>query len=100
MITDLLQISELFDKSISGEINAEDVEQNEVIKTMIEQVEAYKNNLAPSRTTTLWFKYMEMVEILCTFIKAKRTGSYHLYLQAVNDMLPYFAALGHSLYAK
>ena len=46
---DLLQISELFDKSISGEINAEDVEQSEVIKTMIEQVEAYKNNLASSR---------------------------------------------------
>ena len=50
---DLLQISELFDKSISGEINAEDVEQSEVIKTMIGQVKAYKNNLASSRTATL-----------------------------------------------
>ena len=54
---DLLQISKLFEKSISGEINAEDVEQSEVIKTMIEQVEAYKNILASSRTATLWFKY-------------------------------------------
>eukprot|EP00794_Sanderia_malayensis_P020950 gene20950-23000_t len=97
---DLQQISELFDKSISGEISSEDLEQSEVIKTMVERLEAYRKNLASSRTATLWFKYIEMVEIPCKFIKAERTGNYHLHWQAVKDMLPYFAASGHSLYAK
>ena len=43
---------------------------------------------------------MEIAEILCKFIKAEQTGNYQLHLQAVNDMLPYFAASGHSPYAK
>ena len=41
-----------------------------------------------------------MVEILCKFIRAERTGNFHLHLQAVKDMLPFFASSGHSLYAK
>ena len=41
-----------------------------------------------------------MVEILCKFIRAERTGNLHLHLQAVKDMLPFFASSGHSLYAK
>ena len=43
---------------------------------------------------------MEMVQILRTFIKEERTGDWELPLQAVLDMLPFFAAAGHSLYAK
>jgi len=33
-----------------------------------------------------------MVDILRTFIRAERTGNWKLHLQAVHDMLPYFAA--------
>ncbi len=41
-----------------------------------------------------------MIRILRMFIKAGRTGDWMLHLQAVQDMLPYFAAAGHNLYAK
>jgi len=44
------------------------------------------------RTAVPWIQYMHMVDILRTFIRAERTGNWKLHLQAVHDMLPYFAA--------
>lgn len=52
------------------------------------------------RTAVLWIQYMHTVDILRTFIRAERTGNWKLHLQAVHDMLPYFAAAGHNPYAK
>ncbi len=43
---DVQQISELFDKSISGEESCKYLEQTEVIKAMVERVEADRKNLA------------------------------------------------------
>ena len=43
---------------------------------------------------------MDMVQILCRFIKAERTGNWNLHLSTVQEMLPYFAASGHNLYTK
>ena len=43
---------------------------------------------------------MDMIELMCTFIKAERIGNFLLHLSAIFDMLPYFAASGHYLYAK
>ncbi len=53
-----------------------------------------------TRTARLWLQYMDMIDILRMFLKAERTGNWELHLQAVHDMLPYFAASGHTLYAK
>ena len=41
-----------------------------------------------------------MVELLQHFIRAERTGNWDLHLQAVFNMLPYFAAASHNLYVK
>jgi len=41
-----------------------------------------------------------MVALLCQFIEAERTGNWELYLQSLRDMLPFYAAAGHNLYAK
>ena len=41
-----------------------------------------------------------MVQILCKFIKAERTGNWSLHLSALQEMLPYLAASGHNLYTK
>ena len=43
---------------------------------------------------------MDMVQILCKFIKAERTGQWELHLQVVHDILPYLAAAGHNAYTK
>ena len=44
--------------------------------------------------------YIEMISIVCKFIKAQRTGNWLLYLVAVSEMLPFFASSGYYLYAK
>ena len=41
-----------------------------------------------------------MISIVCKSIKAQRIGNWLLHLEAVTDMLPYFAASGHYLYLK
>ena len=53
-----------------------------------------------SQTSQLWFMYIEMVYLMCTFIKAERTGNFLLHQKSIYQMLPYFAASGHYLYAK
>jgi hypothetical protein len=45
-------------------------------------------------------QYSYMVAILRRFIKAERTGDWALHLQTLSEMLAYFAASGHNLYAK
>ena len=44
--------------------------------------------------------YIEMINIVCMVIKAQRTGNWLLHLEAVSEMLPFFASSGHYLYTK
>ena len=44
--------------------------------------------------------YLDMVDIAKVFIWAERTGNLKMHLQAVENMLPFFAAAGHNNYAK
>ena len=53
-----------------------------------------------TRTAMHWLQYLYLVSILQMFIKAERMANWKLHLQTVQDMLPYFAPSGHSLYAK
>lgn len=48
----------------------------------------------------MWLQYMDMVDILRKYIRAKRTGNWELHLQTVSEMLPYLAASGHNNYTK
>ncbi|XP_062523628.1 uncharacterized protein LOC134198281 [Corticium candelabrum] len=41
-----------------------------------------------------------MVDILCKYIRAERTGNWELHLQTVSEMLSYLAACGHNHYTK
>ena len=59
-----------------------------------------KNEKQCSRTSTLWFQYMRMVDILKLFIQAEGTGDWDFHLVARHAMLPYFAAAAHNLYTK
>ena len=43
---------------------------------------------------------MRMVDILRMFIRADHKGNWMLHVQALYEMLPYFAATGHNLYMK
>lgn len=83
-----------------GKITVEEVCSAEVVQRISGKLKHVHNSLKNQRTAVLWTAYMEMVDILRRFIKAERTGNWSLHPQSVYDMLPYFAAAGHRLYAK
>ena len=82
---DLKLISELYEKSISGELTVQELEKTDIVQNLVNKVMNYEVN---SRTSKLWLQYMEMINILCRFIKAERTGDYQLHQQSLREMLP------------
>ena len=72
----------------------------EILNRISAKINEVKGTLSTLRTGKLWLQYMDMVEILCRFIKAERTGNFSLHLSVVQEMLPYFAASGHNSYTK
>jgi len=53
-----------------------------------------------SRTSQLWLRYIEYVDIIKLFLIAERTSDWILHLNACQAMLNLFAAAGHNNYAK
>ncbi len=54
------------------------------------------DSLKSSRTASLWFQFMKMIDILRQYIRAEHTGNWALHLNAISKMLPYLAASGHN----
>ena len=62
-------------------------------------IESKKCELAQtSKTSQLWLNYQRMVAMVRMLIKADRTGSWLMHLQAVSECLPVFAAAGQFNY--
>lgn len=99
-IPDLTEAKELYDEVMCLEVPAHQVSEADVLKRIKCKIEDLRHTMTSRRTALLWFQYMDMISILQTFLKAERTGQWQLHLQSVHNMLPYFAASGHSLYAK
>ncbi len=93
--TDLEKARELYDRLFSGIASVDDACSSDILKQIQNNLQMKKEGQL-SHTALLWLQYMTMIDILRMFLKAERTGN----LQAVHDMLPYFAASGHTLYAK
>ena len=97
---DLATAVQLYDKLVSGELSVQDACSSTCLDKIQEKLEAQKTQMAAKRTSKIWLQYMEMVNILHLFIKAERTGDWMLHLKSLQEMLPFFAASGHNLYAK
>ena len=85
---------------LNKEIPAEEACKSHYIETAKKRINDVKPTIIKSRTGKLWLQYMEMIDILRTFIKAERTREWELHLQCAEAMLPYFASSGHNLYTK
>ena len=91
----------LFDKLMEKKVSAHEVSTAGVLKNIKECVHRKQDHLVErSRTAALWIQYLEMVDILRSFIRAERTANWELHLKALTRMLPYLAASGHNLYVK
>lgn len=97
---DLATAVHLYDTLITGELSVQDACSARCLEKIQDKIEAQKTQMAAKRTSKLWLQYMEMVDILRLFIKAERCGDWMLHLKSVQEMLPFFAASGHNLYAK
>ena len=90
---------QLFDQVVKKEVSAEVVASSQELDWIKVKFAETKSKLLTSRTSRLWLQYMEMMDILRRFIKGERTGNWNLHLHSMEEMLPYLAASGHSLYA-
>ncbi|GFS12137.1 hypothetical protein ElyMa_004851800 [Elysia marginata] len=59
-----------------------------------------ETRMADRRTAKIWLQYLKMLGILRKFLRAERTGNWHLHLMAMKEMLPFLAASDHDLYTK
>ena len=89
---------ETLDKLLSGDGIYE--ESRVALIEVDARLEEEKKRNKASRTDRLWLQYMKMVDILKGFLRAEKTGNWGMHLSSMKEMLPYFAAAGHNLYAK
>jgi len=97
---DLAAAIECYDKLILGKVSADEVSLHTSLDVLKDKVEKEKTVMMEYCTARLRLQFMDMIDTLRQFIKAERTGDWQLHIKSVQDMLPYFAAAGHNLYAK
>ena len=90
----------MFEGLMAGNVTVATVCEDELLTTISQEFEKKREDLKQYPTAALWIQYLDMIQILKTFIKAERTGEWELSLYSLQQMLPYFAAAGHNLYLK
>jgi len=82
---------------MKGEVSTEDIL---VLDSVLDIMNVARQSIKDLRTAQLWLQYIDMIDILRTFLRSERTGDWRLHVHALHDMLPYLAAAGHNLYIK
>lgn len=98
--TILEEASKMYNQCLDKTLCAEAVLDHQVLKQLHISFKGFLEQRKESRTARLWIQYLEMIQILRSFIRAERSGDWDLHLRALQDMLPYFAAAGRNLYTK
>ena len=90
---------ELYTELVGKKKTAKDIADSDILDMILAKVtEKRKSCKAVSRTVALWLQYLDMLDIVRGFLKAERRGNWEMHVQAVSQMLPYFAASGHNHY--
>ena len=97
---DLCELRDLYDSLMKGECSTEDILSAPVLDSVRDIMNVARQSMKDLRTAQLWLQYMDMIDILRTFLRSERTGDWRLHVHALHDMLPYLAAAGHNLYTK
>ena len=79
------------DSAMAGDLPSEVIEEDIVISSLQDKLKLFHQELASSKTSQLWFQYIEIVSIVCKSIKAQCTGNWLLHLEAVSEIcIPIF----------
>ena len=65
-----------------------------------EKADKFHSMLKQNPNNALWLQYLEMVEILFSFIRASRDGDWLLHLDSFAAMLPWLTIYDHVNYAR
>lgn len=97
---DLCELRDLYDSLMKGECSTEDILSAPVLDSVRDIMNVARQPMKDLRTAQLWLQYMDMIDILRTFLRSERTSDWRLHVHALHEMLPYRAAAGHNLYTK
>lgn len=99
MDADLItNVENILDNTLSyNDIENDDEVSRALLNKFYQKLKEYEER---GPTAKLWIQYLNMVSIAKEFIRAERMGDWKAYLNCVLEMLPYFHASGHFLYAK
>ena len=93
------EMETVYQKLMDGQ-PIEDLCKSSVVEKTKEILKTETDALSNSRTAKLWLQYMKMRAILRCFLRGERSGNWPLHLQAILEMLVFFAASGHYNYLK
>ena len=96
---EVIELKSLAEKAHSG-VCETNFDENVILLRVSEALGKRKLALKDDRTAQLWIQYTYLVDILRRFIRAERLGDWQLHLSTLEEMLPWFAASWHFLYAK
>ena len=85
-------LADLMNQLLSGETSTDNIKQNRTVSKTLANVSCEERNLSSTKTASLWFQYMQMVDMHQKFIKAEGLGDWDLHLQSPYEMLTFFAA--------
>lgn len=96
------EVDELLKNFVDGiSLHTKDILQNKNLQCLAQKIEDGLTQLAErGGTAALWVQYFRMVTSEKNFIIAERTADWYLHLRCVRNMIAYFYATGHNLYAK
>ena len=100
VMTDLKELGTLYEDPMSGNTPKSSAGTSPALHRISGMIETMKQSLRGSRNSKLWLQYLDMVNILCRFLRSERTGNWKLHLQVLQEMVPYLAAAGHNSYTK
>ena len=92
----LTAAGKLYDDLMAGILSLETLQDSHIVEEIAQQLVQGKDAMRDKRTAKLWLQYLEMVEILLSFIKSDMTGNSQLHLKMGQAMLPFLAAAGHN----
>uniref|UniRef100_K1QFC5 Uncharacterized protein n=1 Tax=Magallana gigas TaxID=29159 RepID=K1QFC5_MAGGI len=91
---------ELYSRLHSRDISVKQAIDDPIFTALEKCIRDKTNEIKQSRTAKLWHLFSEMVAILKRFLVVERTGDWQLHLSTLQEMMPYYAAAVHNLYAK
>ena len=81
--SDLREASALYDKVMADPTLVDNIASAKILYEISAKLEDVRSSLQESKTSCLWLKYMDMVDILKLFIRAERTGDWKLHLYSI-----------------